>query len=487
MNNIFDIKDGVLIHCTVNQPNVIIPDGVTTIKYQAFRAEGAYGGQDKLETVVIPPSVTTIESEAFYRSDNLRKVTILGPASLGAEVFRSCPKLEDVYLADGVTSIGSECFAYCENLEELFIPKSVEHIGSDIARMEDAGHHCPSLLCARRGAGKEWSPNWNRIFNDIRFGDDRSHMFFHPTYFGMKRTKDEQEESIPERALITDMPHGTGTKKPDTKQPDIEPVRIPDIKLRLWLSATKKSFAGDEEYEIYDEEREMLPRLIKDLEEQNAVEHELDRPWEIVVTDETTRLAPELQIPANIAYGFPFDGETLTIAHDMPWRKNRYDNLAISRLRKGETVIAEKYINNGNFLDIFDVRLFIQWLDEPTRYWTREEALTQIRVHQTDWLTLNDSENVIAVSLAHGTKRAEHYKGYQPSEFPEQFVADLAQDSEAWQDLGAIIVQPCELYTTYHDYSDDYKCAAGISDDDDTSWTETNSRSIAGRLSFEIK
>lgn len=457
MTNMLDIQDGVLVHCKVNKPEVVVPAEVTKISQQAFR-----------------------------RCENLKKVTILGPAVIESEAFLGCKNLKEVFLADGVKSIGSECFAYCEQLEELFIPNSVEHIGSDIACMNEASHRQPSFLCERRGMGKDWSPNWNRIFHDYRFGDDRSHMFFHPTYYGMARDEEERKKVTRERVPVTDIPHGTGVKKTEREGPRPEPVRIPDIKLRLWLTVTKKAFVGEEEYALFDDEKEMMPRLLVNRNEPHAAEHELDKPWEIVITDETDNLAPELVIKACMAYGFPFDGETLTIAHDMPWRKNTYDELAISQLRRGETIIAEKEIANGNYLDLYNVRLFIQWPDEPVHYWTQEDALSEIQAHKPDFAALNDTENVIAVYLAHGNRCAEHYKGYQPSVFPEQFLADFAQDCDQWNDLGAIIVQPCELYKTYHDYSDDYKCAAGISDDDDTSWTETHTRSIEGRLNFEI-
>ena len=112
MENKFTIKDGALEHCTVNNSNVVIPDGVKVIKYSAFKKPDSYKGIDELKSVVIPKSVTLIESKAFQYCDRLRKVSILGPAEIGSEAFLSCDDLEEVYLADGVKSIGSECFAF---------------------------------------------------------------------------------------------------------------------------------------------------------------------------------------------------------------------------------------------------------------------------------------------------------------------------------------------------------------------------------------
>ena len=136
MENQFEIKDGVLIHCTVNQPDVIIPDGVNEIGYHAYREGDSIYGQDKIVSVTIPEGVTKIGDSAFRNCKNLEKVTILGPAEIGRDAFCGCKKLTDVFLADGVRSIGYHCFAFCEKLSYLYLPESVVRIETVIAERE---------------------------------------------------------------------------------------------------------------------------------------------------------------------------------------------------------------------------------------------------------------------------------------------------------------------------------------------------------------
>ena len=309
--------------------------------------------------IIIPENVTEISPGAYAFRDDIKKVTVLGPAAIGREAFMGCSNLKEVYLADGVTSLGDECFSYCSKLHELFIPASVDYVGWQIAGMNAPEDRYPNFLCERKGIGKNWNTNWNRIFRDPRFGEDRSHAFYHPTYFGMTRDTDKAKAARP-LTPVTDVPHGTGVLA-ESEHDLRSHTPIPPITLRLWLKATKHAFVGDNEFALDEEMREMLPRLLRDPQYGNSIERQLDEPWEITINDDTDHLAPELEISAWLnTYRYPFDGTTLTIVHDMPG-VGLYDDYPVSRLRKGETVIAEKHITNGNFMDIYDVRLFIQW------------------------------------------------------------------------------------------------------------------------------
>ena len=82
MNNTdeFIIEDGVLVKYNGDGGDVIIPEGVTSIRHLAFR------GCNSLRSVIIP---------------------------------------------DGVTSIGIKAFEECSNLISINIPKSVTYIGVD--------------------------------------------------------------------------------------------------------------------------------------------------------------------------------------------------------------------------------------------------------------------------------------------------------------------------------------------------------------------
>ncbi len=477
MANTFEIIDRVLVHCKVDEPDVVIPEGVQVVKSNAFKE------QDRIESIVFPTSCELIESYALSYRGSLKSVTILGPAEVEANAFMSCHNLKEVYLADGVKSLGSECFAYCDKIHDIFIPRSVEYIGSEIACMNDASYRYPLFLCARRGPAKNWDKDWNLIWHDSRFGNDKTHSFYHPTNYDMPR---EEDEAHYEKRETIRMPHGTGVR--DKGKDKIKPVRIPEMKLQMVLRATKKVFAGDTEYKLIDEEREFLPDLIRHPNYEGEVLHRLDEPWEVTINNDSYNLAPELGILAMIdTYNHPYDGETLTISHDMPWREKSWDKPAVTRLKMGDTAIAEKYITNGNFMDIYAVRLFIHWPKQEMKYYSRDEAIEQIRQQAGEWKDYTDGKNELLVRLAHGNNPAEDYKRYNPSVFPEAFIEDMKADGDRWNDLGEISIQPLLLYRQHHDISDDLKCAYGVSDDDDTGWYSVERAETGQRMSLEIK
>lgn len=477
MANTFEIIDRVLVHCKVDEPDVVIPEGVQVVKSNAFKE------QDRIESIVFPTSCELIESYALSYRGSLKSVTILGPAEVEANAFMSCHNLKEVYLADGVKSLGSECFAYCDKIHDIFIPRSVEYIGSEIACMNDASYRYPLFLCARRGPAKNWDKDWNLIWHDSRFGNDKTHSFYHPTNYDMPR---EEDEAHYEKRETIRMPHGTGVR--DKGKDKIKPVRIPEMKLQMVLRATKKVFAGDTEYKLIDEEREFLPDLIRHPNYEGEVLHRLDEPWEVTINNDSYNLAPELGILAMIdTYNHPYDGETLTISHDMPWREKSWDKPAVTRLKMGDTAIAEKYITNGNFMDIYAVRLFIHWPKQEMKYYSRDEAIDRIRQQAEAWKDYTDGKNELLVRLAHGNNPAEDYKRYNPSVFPEAFIEDMKADGDRWNDLGEISIQPLLLYRQHHDISDDLKCAYGVSDDDDTGWYSVERAETGKRMSLEIK
>ena len=442
---------------------------------------------ENTDILVIPADVMEIAPGAYAFNKTIKKVSILGAAKIGREAFMGCDNLEEVYLADGVQSLGDECFAFCSKIHEIFIPKSVEYIGCDIACMNDADDRYPIFLCERRAIGKNWHDEWNRIYHDIRFGSDRKHMFYHQTYYGSTRKGDEQKaEKRAPLKLVTDVPHTTARLIELPTNPP-EHVRIPATKLRLWLKATRITLMKDKEFELDEEIREIVPRLIRSNDADKSIERKLDEPWEITIDNSVWLLAPELAINAWINIRkYPFDGKTLVVNLDAPDR-GTYDDAWACELSMGETVIAEKIFKNGNFMDLIDVRLFIEWPKQEYTKYTIEQVFDMLRQRQKEWSALKDGENEVSVFLAHGSKQFDLFKHYQPSTFPAQFIADLSERKAEWTEIEEIIVQPCKLYYETHDYSDDYKCAAGISDDDDTSWTETKRKPIGQRLNFEIQ
>lgn len=478
METKFVIEDGVLVRCEVHTPEVIIPEGVRVISYGAFKGKGI-SGTDELVNVTIPKSVEEIEDEAFIRCNNLRSVTILGAARIGRSAFSSCHSLEEVYLADEVEAIGSECFAYSDRLREVYIPKSVKKVGYGIAIMNNSSYKAPTFYCYRKGAGAEWDSDWNMLSYDPRFGRHSQYTYYHTTYFGMLRNGEKRAEEM--HVEVKDMPHGTGEyMNPGSGD---KGVRMPDIKLRLWLTATRLGRGLEKEYKLDEEEREMIVHNLYSGEE---AKHQLDEPWTITVNDDTLQLAPKVDIQAwiNDAYDV-FDGKTIVVHHDMPLHTDHTQKYPVSLLREGDTVVAEKYImqNNG----VYDVRLHIQWLKQEMKTLTVKECMARLRQLKEQWAEYDDDSYEIEVDLAHGKEKTELLKCYKPSEFPETFIADLTSDGNLQCDLTQIVVQPYKVYQVCHSVSDDYRDAAEAYGEDCSDWYTTERSKTGERVSFEIR
>ncbi len=111
-----------------------IPDGVTSIGYEAFRYCSA------LTQVTIPESVTNIGNYAFSGCSALTQVTIGNSVeSIGEGAFYGCSALTQVTIGSGVTSIGDWAFSECSALTQVTIGNSVESIG------EGAFYGCSAL------------------------------------------------------------------------------------------------------------------------------------------------------------------------------------------------------------------------------------------------------------------------------------------------------------------------------------------------------
>lgn len=96
---------------------VVIPSGVKSIGYQAFRGM-------EFTSIVIPDSVTKIGNYAFQNCHNLKSVRIPnGVKSIGNGAFCGCDSLEEIFIPSSVTYIGFETFYYSDSLEAIYIDK----------------------------------------------------------------------------------------------------------------------------------------------------------------------------------------------------------------------------------------------------------------------------------------------------------------------------------------------------------------------------
>ncbi len=102
--------------------DVVIPEGIKTIAYQAF------DGCKSLETVTIPASAEAIGTCAFYNCESLKQVTISKPSKLKEirqAAFSGCKSLDNFVIPDSVTEIGESAFYNCHALTGIVIPGGV--------------------------------------------------------------------------------------------------------------------------------------------------------------------------------------------------------------------------------------------------------------------------------------------------------------------------------------------------------------------------
>ena len=106
--------------------NVIIPDGMTSIGFDAFFRCSS------LERIEIPDSVTSIGGNALNGCSSLTSITIPDSVtSIDGCAFSGCTSLTSITIPESVTSIGSSAFYGCTSLANIAISDGVTSIGSD--------------------------------------------------------------------------------------------------------------------------------------------------------------------------------------------------------------------------------------------------------------------------------------------------------------------------------------------------------------------
>ncbi|MBR5465727.1 MAG: leucine-rich repeat domain-containing protein [Alistipes sp.] len=108
----------------VKVEHLVIPEGVTTIRYCAFK------GCTSLASITIPESLTTIASCAFYDCTSLASITIPeGVTTIGNAAFKNCTSLASITIPEGVTTIEPSTFENCTSLASITLPEGVTTIG----------------------------------------------------------------------------------------------------------------------------------------------------------------------------------------------------------------------------------------------------------------------------------------------------------------------------------------------------------------------
>ena len=87
--------------------------------------------EDRLEALIVPDGVTEIKAEAFFGNPWIIKAVISGTVKvIGERAFSCCPNLLEVEISEGVERIASEAFCDCFRCGKITVPKrSLRTIG----------------------------------------------------------------------------------------------------------------------------------------------------------------------------------------------------------------------------------------------------------------------------------------------------------------------------------------------------------------------
>ncbi len=144
-SDIFEISGTQLIRCKEHHEYIQIPQGVTTIRENAFANHtylrgvrfpdtlrtieaGAFSVCTRLAEIDLPESLETIGDNAFLYCKSLKQVRF--PESLktlGSKAFASCPELTSVtFDEDCAAKVALFAFADCAKLRDFTIPRLVQ-------------------------------------------------------------------------------------------------------------------------------------------------------------------------------------------------------------------------------------------------------------------------------------------------------------------------------------------------------------------------
>ena len=115
--------DDEAFYDTPNLRSINLPNGLTEIGYEGFRASG-------LTSVAMPDSVTTLSIGAFRQCKNLQSIHLSANLTeIPMDCFQDCTALQSVEIPSKVTLLNTNAFRNT-TLREITIPPSVTTIGN---------------------------------------------------------------------------------------------------------------------------------------------------------------------------------------------------------------------------------------------------------------------------------------------------------------------------------------------------------------------
>lgn len=114
MNREFIIDDDMIMQYVGPGGDVVIPQGVTDIFFEAFY------GSALITSITIPGSILDISPFIFERSQKLKLVKLSeGVSVINVCAFNDCKSLETVYLPHSLNLIKTGAFSHCVALKNI--------------------------------------------------------------------------------------------------------------------------------------------------------------------------------------------------------------------------------------------------------------------------------------------------------------------------------------------------------------------------------